>query len=184
MRDALINTTGLYLPVRYLVLEEDSLKKDADNATLTAEDIAELKKTVAARLAQAAEASSLAQSQFMDSLLYAWQEWGGSDAPKTWSAQHIGSRAGLFAFLRAFLRQSISQSVGEYATRTRWYIRPSEIEQFTSLDALEAALSTVEESDALSAEDEHAVGAIREAISRRKQGQPDYDPMRSRMDED
>jgi len=71
---------------------------------------------------------------------------------------------------RAFLRQSISQSVGEYGTRTRWYIRPSEIEQFISLDALEAALPTVEESGALSAEDERAVGAMREAISPPKTG--------------
>lgn len=183
VREALTNTTGLYLPVRYLVLEEDSLKKDAENAALTAEDVAELKKATAARIAQAAEAGALSGSVFLDSLLYAWQQWDGADAPKAYVAELVRSRAGLLAFLRAFLRRSISQAVGEYATRTRWYIRPTEVEQFASLDALQAALTGLGDAQ-LADEDERAVGATREAIERRQKGLPDYDPMTSSMHED
>lgn len=183
VRAALADATGLYLPVRYLVLEEDALKKDAENAALTADDVAELKKVASDRIASAAKTPDLSRSAFLDSLLYAWQQWGDASDPKRYVADMVATRDGLLAFLRAFVRQSISQSMGEYATRSRWYIRPSEVEQFVSIDVLGAEISKLDKSG-LSDPDERAVEATGEAIERRKAGKPDYDPMTSSMHED
>ena len=73
--------------------------------------------------------------------------------------------------------------MGDYVSRTRYYMQLARLEDFIPADDLEAHLADVDAST-LDDEDRRAVETFREAMTRRRAGKPDYDPMRSRMHED
>jgi hypothetical protein len=78
---------------------------------------------------------------------------------------------------RTFLPRSSSHALGDYVGRERRYIRLSDLEEFAPWETLEAQFAGLDTAS-LSERDKQAITAFRNAVARRRRGQPDPDGFR------
>ncbi len=181
--EAVRTTTGFFLTTFVVELETQAQeKKEEADSTVTPEQLEELKRLTVERVEAAARDGRLLQHWGFTRPLYVWIKYAGEEAVKAWVGNMV-TAATVVPSLRGFVLHSTSQGMGDYVSRTRYFMQLSRLEDFIPADQVEAHLARVDAS-ALGDEDRRAVDTFREAMTRRRAGKPDYDPMRSRMEED
>jgi predicted KAP-like P-loop ATPase len=92
-------TTGLYLPVRQVSLEDGDRSKDSGANWLVEESNLPRLRAAALELLEAAAADgSLERQRHLGYLLFRWREWAGPEAPTAYVQRLISSDEGLVRF--------------------------------------------------------------------------------------
>ena len=174
LENAIRNTEGVSLPVRFVSLEEQAAnaKDKPRERLLTDEALVTLKQLCVEKLSAAAGNGTLAKARELVMILYRWQEWAGRDAPKAFCAELVQTPQGAVQFVEAFLQRSLSHALGDHVGRERRYINLGVLENFVPWEQIESALSGLDESS-LTEKQRVAVAAFRTAVERRRAGKPD-----------
>lgn len=165
--EAIRATTGLYLPVRQVSLEEGT--KDSEDRLVDDADLPQLQALCLTKLRDAAREGTLQRNSEMARLLYRWSAWAGVNEPKQWVAGLLTSQEGTLAFLRAFLVPVGTLGLGDYTSQRFWHIRLKDLEPFASLDRVGQGVGPLDK-EKLTDTDRQAVAAFTAAMRRRREG--------------
>ncbi len=168
LQQATDNSTGLYLPVHILRLEESEERRKADPEALALRtaDIPALRAATVQRIR--AHAPELDQQRHLGRLLHMWGLWGGFSEPQGWVRQFIKTDDGLLRFLRAFAYAKTSWEAGQLPV-TEWHMRADNIAPLVGIEELSTRLDQID----ITAQPEdlrHAVQAFREMRERHDKG--------------
>ena len=176
LRQALSDTSGLFLPIRYVSIEVgkgSGAEGARDDRVLTETEAADLATACVAKIREAAASARLTSHRHLAYILYRWKEWGDGDEASAWARELLDEPDGVLILLGALVRPSRSIGMGEYVARVTWKLRLSEIEAFASLDDVRTRLANL--ADALDEDQTRAVDAFRQADDRRQRGLPEDD---------
>jgi len=165
--EAIRATTGLYLPVRQVSLEEGT--KDPEDRLVDDADLPQLQALCLAKLRDAAGQGTLQRNSEMARLLYSWSAWAGVNEPKQWVEGLLASDDGVLAFLRAFIIPVGALGLGDYTSQRVWHVRLSDLEQLASLDHISQVISSIDK-DKLIDKDRQSIAAFSAAMRRRREG--------------
>jgi predicted KAP-like P-loop ATPase len=168
LQQATDNSTGLYLLVHILRLEEDEERRKADPEVLALRtaDIPALRAAAVQRIR--AHAPKLDQQRHLGRLLHMWGLWSGFSEPQQWVRQFIKTDDGLLRFLRAFAYSTTRWEAGQLPV-TEWYMRADNIAALIGIEELATRLDQID----ITAQPEdirHAVQAFREMRERHDKG--------------
>lgn len=183
LKQAMEATSGFFLP-SLVTFHEDSRQERAqepDSYIVGEEELPELRAISAAKIRQASQSDVLRSHNEMGFALYRWREWGSVEEASTWVETLIESEDGLLAFLVAFTREATSQTFGSHFAKKHPYISLKNIEDFISPEAIDTKLALIDKSK-LNEKQRTAVAAFEKGMQRRRDGKPDYDPMRDHDD--
>lgn len=162
---AFTESSGISLPA-YVVDLLLRATSGAEGGFVPAETLARMKGDCVERIK-----TKLTQGTYPKALrrvLGQWLAWGDRDEVRDWCVHLIATPSCVLVFLRAMLQAESSLTLGDYVTRTRWFITVAEVEQFVSFDLLEASVSLLESEPTLSEEDSRALAAFRQAAAKRR----------------
>jgi predicted KAP-like P-loop ATPase len=165
-------TTGLFVPIKQISLEEGHEKEDAKRSLVTAEDLGVLKEEGLRLIREAAAAGRLLSHPRLAYLLYRWGQWGSFDDAKEWVAETVVDRQSAVQFIQGFLQRGSSAGIGDHVARTRWSVPLKEIEDFVDSARLEDLLQG-KASGPDAEEATMAIAAYRRAVKRRREGRGD-----------
>jgi predicted KAP-like P-loop ATPase len=174
LKEAMLATTGLYLPIRKISLEDNRERRqqNPDAFILSEEDLPELRTICVEKIRRAAESGKLKTSKNMAYILYQWRGWTSPEEPRNWVTTLVESQDGLLSFLTAVLQRSMSHGVGDYVSREHWKINLQNLEDFVSVDVIEQKVNNLA-LETLGDKEQKAVQAFRKALRRRREGRPD-----------
>lgn len=168
---ALANTTGLATPV----LAVEALTNPRGPLFTQQSDVHDLQRQVVQKIEEAAASGRLAQEKQLAPLLAAWNRWGHPGHVRSWVDESVRNPEGLLGFLRAFkLTQRRYSSSTPIPEETHYY-RLSDLETYIDLPTLEKLVDSLDTQE-LPSEDRRNIELFREALERRRLGQPD-DPI-------
>lgn len=173
LREAIESTSGVTLPTLLIQSEEQSAQQKSADMAIDVSELEDLKRMCANKIAATAESGLLFSIPDAASLLYRWQEWGDKEELKHFLTLNLIQSGNAVKFLKAFVHTAHSSTVGDYVGKQHTYIKLGEIEQFASLDVINAALQNLDVGG-LSQEQRDAVMLFRKAEDRRSQGKPDF----------
>lgn len=165
-------TTGLFVPIKQISLEEGHEKEDATRSLVTVEDLGRLKEEGVRLIREAAAVGRLLSHPRLAYLLYRWGQWGSFDDVRQWVAKSVVDRKSAVQFIQGFLQKGSSAGVGDHVARTRWSIPLTEVEDFIDPSRLEDLLQG-ETSGSEAEEAQIAIAAYRRAMKRRREGRGD-----------
>lgn len=177
LKEAIRNTSGLYLPIMYTSIEggRHNKQKDIDDFTVTENDVKELQEICVGKIRQAAaELGTLMSNSKMAYILYGWWKWTSPEEPRKWVTQLVESPKGALSFLMAFLSQSQSHGMGDYVYQTHWRISLKSIEDFVPVDIIEEKIKGLKVEE-FSEKEQLAIRAFQKALKRREEGKLDDD---------
>jgi hypothetical protein len=169
---AVTDTTGLYLPIVRVKLEEDVHKENKPEGLVRATALETLRTRCVEKIAKAATDGSLQKNRHMAYIVWCWHRWSESGTVSEWLTSLVGSTKGALDVLRGFCGVGRTVGAGDRVAKTHRFLRLSDLEDLLSLDELERALSSLE-TLSLSDEDKEIVVAAREAFDRKKSGKSD-----------
>lgn len=105
-------------------------------------------------------------------ILFRWRDWSSVEEVREWVKKLAGSPSGALVLIKAFTHRSISQGMRDHVGRINVYIRYSEIEAFADLEAVEAEIGNLNETN-LQADDRQSIEAFRKAMKRKRAGKPE-----------
>ena len=162
--------------VHVVSLELERQEKAGEERFLDPAAMDGLKLLCLEKIRHAAASSGLIRSQDFIRLLYVWREWGqNADEVRRYLDAFTATPEGTLRLLQKFVLKSRSHTIGDYVSRTHWYVRLSVLEPFVSVEAVQRVLAGVDKG-ALSDEDARAVSAFEKAVQRHAQGKPEDDP--------
>jgi predicted KAP-like P-loop ATPase len=171
LSQAIEKTTGLFLPVRQVSLEDESeiKKRDPDDCLVSPEALLALRLLCLEKIRLAATQQQLLNHPKMLYLLFRWGEWSSYSEPVAWVAEMTMSRDGIFRFLRACMTRISSQRMHDYLPEVRWHIDLKCVERFIATSVLESKLEDFGLTGAT--EEELVVAAtFRESLHFRREG--------------
>lgn len=171
LRNAIRETEGVSLPVRFVAIQEQTAKNDRDRF-VTDEALEELRQLCVLKIRAAAESGRLATNREFLGILYRWKEWAREDEPRAFCQSFAATLEGAVRLVTGFLQRSTSHSMGDYIAREHRFIRLIDVETFVAWEVIEHSLEAVA-IDSLAPRERTAVEAFREAVERRRQGKPD-----------
>jgi predicted KAP-like P-loop ATPase len=176
LKEALILSTSLYLPIMRVSLEESKYEKqdEQDSYLVDRDDFEELKKLCVERIRKAGSSESLKNHPEMLRILYHWLKWAPPDEIKKWVADLIQTNEGLLSFLTKIVHSSVFQSGGDYVSRTHWRISIKNVEDFISPEVIAQKVKALN-TENLSEKEQRAVKAFQKAMKRRREGKSDDD---------
>jgi len=98
--------------------------------TVGEQHLEQLRDMALQRVQEAAAEGALAEAAHLGSVLYAWREWAGEEAPQQYAAEATSTDEGLALFLERFLRAVRSQSIEDSVGRVEWRVRPKAVGHF------------------------------------------------------
>jgi hypothetical protein len=173
---AIEKTDGLNLPVRFTGLIDPNQQSGTPGEEFVPADVfQELKETCVRKIATRLNAGPLPNDLVKNLLgiLYHWRAWAGPDGPTAFCESLIQTTDGLLQFLRAFVVCARGHALTDHVVTSDCYIRRSDIEAFLPFDMVETKVSSLASDAALSAEDQRAVSAFKDAAERRRTGKSD-----------
>jgi predicted KAP-like P-loop ATPase len=173
--EAIRESGGVSLPVHVVSLELERQQKEDGDRFLDPAAMEAFKGLCVDNIRRAAGQGTLIRSAEFIRLLYVWREWGQNpDEVRRYCDALTATSEGALQLLEKFVLRSTSHGLGDYVSRTRWYVKLSVIETFASLEAIQAALANVDRAT-LPPERVRAIEALEKAIRRRAEGKPEYD---------
>ena len=172
LMQALTNTTGLYLPVMRVKLEEDFHRERKDETLVRPESVEALKQICVQKIQNAAASHALEASPHLPYIVWRWRQWAGPEPVQNWIHSVASTGPGALAILRRFVQRQRSLQAGERGARTVWTLRIVDLDPLIPLESLEAPVSSLSESD-LQEDDREILRAFREALSRKRAGETD-----------
>ena len=82
LRDAIQNTTGLFLPT--FIVVKDETRKRIEDRLVGDSDLEALKTLCLRKIRTCADSNSLAKNPRLLGMLYTWQKWGGDTGSRAW----------------------------------------------------------------------------------------------------
>jgi len=181
LKTAIETTDGLYEPAHLVSSAEPYEDRRADYQPLISEQaLPGFQQLCSAKIAAAAGGGTLLAHPHMLSLLFYWLKWTDGTAVRKWAESTVQQPSSAIAFLRGFVQFMKRQGMGSLVTRNIPRIDLKSVEQFISLDVLEASLA---EAQPATADDEQAVNLFRKVLARRRKGLPDLDVLSTDDDE-
>lgn len=176
LKEAVNSTSGVFLPVMKVSIEDsrDEREREPDTSLVEDEELVELRRLCVEKMRQAAESSRLRDHPRLKYLLFRWKEWATAEEVSTWVDGLIQSRDGLMDFLEKSLHRVRSVGTGQYLPEDRYEMRLKEIEEFIPVDVVSRRMANADLSD-LSEEERQAVEAFERALQRRAEGRSDED---------
>jgi len=176
LKVAIQETGGLNLPVRFTGFIEPSPHGDTPvEEFVPAEALQQFKGICVAKIASTLNLRPLPDLLVKNllGLLYHWRAWAGPDGPRALCEDLIQTSDGLLQFLRAFVVRARGHALADHVVTSSFYIRRDDIEAFLQFDLVESKVNSLPTEARLSAEDERAVSAFRDAAERRLSGKSD-----------
>lgn len=170
---ALAKTTGLATPI---VAVSELTKASEPGLLFTQQsDVHDLQRQAVQKIKEAAASGRLAKEKQLADLLAVWNHWGDPAEVRGWVAELVRNPEGLLGFLGAF-----KQTVRTYGSFTavpeeRHYYRLSDLENYIDVAALTERVDSLDTQE-LPPEDQRNIKLLREALARRRVGEPD-DPL-------
>jgi len=176
LRQAIEESAGLSLPVRFVSIEESSATRGRDTSERIVDDegLGLLKELCVKKIEQAAADGRLADNPFLVQVLYRWTEWGGSGPAKGFCQRFLATPGDVARFLTLFVQTSFSQGMRDFVSRENRYIGLSNVERLLPWTEIERALAGFDETTVEKEEEREAVELFRKAVARRRAGKPDY----------
>ena len=108
LRQSMESTTGLYLPIDIISLENDKQerKKDPNTFLVSGEKLQDFIELCVNRIRGAAESGRLAEHKDLISILYRWRNWTSPAEPGAWVQKLTESETGAVRFLVAVLQKT------------------------------------------------------------------------------
>lgn len=114
--NAVETSTGLYLPVSKVALEEPESKRQAVGGLSEAE-LAPLQRNCLNRIKNWAGAGKLINHPALGYILLRWQEWSQDESCRSWVASQINSKEGLISICTSLENRHYDQSGLTYSIR-------------------------------------------------------------------
>ena len=170
MREAVAQTNGLYLPIQVIRgYEYRSGKNDDATGFLDPQDIANLRTCMLERLRRAARTDQLESQPHLLVLLRVWGDWGTSDEPRTWLAEHLPDDQVVLRLLRSAITRTHVHTAGEHIARGQDRMNLSDFEPLVSVEVLRERVQQLSGS-AMDPADQDVVDVYERAIRRVDQG--------------
>jgi predicted KAP-like P-loop ATPase len=176
LRQSIELTTGLYLPIDTISLEDDrqERKKDPNSFLVREEKLQSFIDLCVNKIRAAAESGLLENRRNMLPILYRWRKWTSPEEPGAWVQKTVESQSGAIRFLVALLQKSTSQGMGDYVPKEHWSIKLENVENFIS-SALVAEKIQGLDVGTLNENEQLAVRAFQKALERKEKGFSDDD---------
>ena len=176
---AIRESEGINLPLRLVQIEQREASRSSHGYEYLVEENAldPLRAACADRIRQTArtEPEALAAHPDLSQLLWVWQHWGGNPTePADWLRPRLESPANLLGFLSRCLDRNTA------GTTIHWRMRLSKIEQYVSIEEVEAAVRGIDV-ESLDEGNRLAVRCFQTAMADRQSGK---DPDRHLNDDD
>ena len=164
-------TTGLYLPVNTISLEDDRQeRKKEPNTFLVREEVLQgFVDLCVAKIRLAAISGLLENHKKMLYILYTWRKWTSPQEPSAWISKLVESDSGVVKFLTALLQRSTSQSMGDYVPKEHRSIRIENIENFIPSTLIAEKIQSIN-TEKLTEEEQKAIRAFQKALERKEKG--------------
>lgn len=174
LKEAINQTTGLYLAVKKIALENGRAKEQTNPSDflLNEDGVTELNGVCAEKIRKAAKSGQLGKLSRMSYILYQWKSWVSVEEPSNWLKDFTSTESGLLTYLVSILREVKSTSSGSYTTKSRWVIGLAEIEPFMPIDSINQRLQSIS-LEKKSDKEKLAIEAFRKSMKKRKEGKPD-----------
>ena len=104
-------------------------------------------------------------------MIFWWGDLASTEEVRAWFATQLTTAANAAWVLSLMMNRSTS------GDKTRYYIRPSFVEQYVDIDAIEKLLTDFDANE-LPEKEKIAVREFRRALRRRREGKPEFDMMR------
>jgi predicted KAP-like P-loop ATPase len=134
LRDAIAQTTGLFLPLLSFVSSKEEREKETDPLVLDA-DVESLKDACITNIRAAAAESRLLTHPDLRRILHFWSMWGAVDEAASWFKGNSDSDSGLLTLLSAFL-ESMNEVDGERTIDTRYRLGLEEFGRYLQPDVV------------------------------------------------
>lgn len=174
IKEAILATTGLYLPVMHVSLE--SSERDQKAATgdnmVGDEDLKELQEICVEKIRKTAHNGNLRDHSKLLYLLYRWRQWALPEEPSRWVADLIRTDEGLLSFLTSVLQKRSGYGAGDYVAHETWWISLKTVEDFVPADSVAPRLAQLP-LEGLSDKQRTAVEAFKRSLKRRQDGKGD-----------
>lgn len=172
----LASSRGLRLPVMFvsIITNPADRQKSAEPKLIPDAELPRLEQIALSKIRAAKEEGILIHQIELSYILFRWLQWAGDREPRDWSAAVTGSPQGALVFLRSFLHKGTSTTVGDYVTRTTYFMKYSEIERFVDVFTLESQISKLTEVR-LPEPDRMVVQEFRKAVARKRSGKKEGD---------
>lgn len=169
-------TTGLYLPVNTISLEDDrrERQKEPDTFLVRGEALQSFIDRCVSKIKSASESGLLEDHRKMLYIFYTWRKWTSPHEPGVWVTELVESDSGVVKFLTALLQKSTSQGMGDYTVKVRWRIRLENVENFVPLTLVEGKIQSLDLHN-LNEKEHQAVQAFKKALQRKEKGISDDD---------
>ena len=176
LRESIDKTTGLYLPLDTISLENDrrERKKDPKSFLVSDEALPGFVNLGVSKIRTASESGALADHTKMLSILYLWRKWTSPEEPSAWVQRLVESGGGAIKFLTALLQKSTSQGMGDYVAKVHWRVRLQNIEDFVPSTMIAEKIQGLV-LDTLTEKEQQAIQAFQKALQRKKEGKTDDD---------
>jgi predicted KAP-like P-loop ATPase len=174
IKQAVEQTTGLFLPVMYTSIETDKKEKenDPDSFRIEGDDLLSLIQSCVNKISKASSDGSLLQNSNLGYLLHRWLDWGDENVVKPWARDIISNQDGLLRFLTAFEMRSSSQGSGDVLPKIHYKIHLPSIERFIEISQIAEKVREIN-TDNLSPEYQRVIQSFLRAVKRRTEGKPD-----------
>ncbi len=171
LRQSMDSTTGLYLPIDIISLENDkhTSNKDPNTFLVRKEKLQGFIDLCAEKIRGAAQSGSLAEHKGLISILYRWRNWTSPEEPSAWVHKLVESETGAVRFLVAVLQKTTSQGMGDYVPKVHWMIRIENIENFVPSSLITEKIQHLD-TGKLNEQEQRAVRAFQMAIRRKERG--------------
>jgi len=165
-------TNGLYLPVKFVSLEDsDSRATKPDETLVDDHELELLKEACLEKLRHAASKDLILHPELLY-LLYRYREWAGEEEVQIWVESALQSRNSFIKFLSIFVQPTHSMVQGEHSTTTTWKLRLNDLKRFVAVDRIEQYLLGIRKDD-LGPEEARVCEAFFDAVERVRSGNVD-----------
>lgn len=171
LHDAFQRSVGLALPIS-VVSDNERINGRVERGHQFLVDevsVPSLRALCVEKLRNAATQPELIDNPRLKGFLYRWSEWSNLVEVRDWIATQTITPKGFIWFLGVMLGRLDSWGVPH---RVKYYIQLSEIEQFATVDHVEASVAAADRSE-LSETQLIALNAFLNALTRRSAGKPD-----------
>lgn len=172
-RGALVNSDGVYLPLR--IVDDDDENGERKRSLLNTfeddETYRAAKELILTRIRQAATTDRLHENPHLAYILNKWRVWGDHEEVAEWVKRLIETPHGLLEFLKSMTFGGIGGPVGG-THRQYWAMDIRVIEKYVTPDVIEEKLAGINTGE-LAEKERIAVEQFRQAIERKKKGLSD-----------
>jgi predicted KAP-like P-loop ATPase len=176
LRQAIENTSGIYLPVNKTSIEtsKEGKARDPETFLVETEVIGDLQSLCVEKIKAAAASGELRTNPHLGYILFRWNEWDDSEEPRAWIEQLVSSDEGLVTFLNAMASKVTSIGLGSYASHSQWKTNLKSVEVLIPLEILTQRLADLNLAS-VDIESRYGTEAFSRALERRAQGKSDDD---------